>query len=483
MPGVVVRTETQAGPSAALRAPSSQMFFAGITERGDTAKPVLVRGMADVNLLLGARVSYGSVWDQLKVYFDEGGLQAYVSRVVGPAATKGTLTLQDRAGSPINTVRIDAQNAGAWSSRLKVAVADGALVNTYRITVTLDDVVVEDKNNLATPADAVTAFKDSIYVRAVDLGSATAAPTNNPKVLAATALSAGTDDRASATDSTYVTALALFTKDLGDGAVAIPGRTTSTIWTGVNNHCKANNRIGILSAANGDNKSTLLGRTADLDSEYCGVFAPWIVVSDGGGGTRTISPEGYIGAVRARAHDQLGPWRVPAGAIAVANTVLDVQTRFIASDADDLDNGRINVIRFISNTVRNYGWRSMSSNEDDYAYLKDRDLLNFLVVESEKRLEEYVFQPIDRKGHLLANIAASITGLVDPISRAGGLYPMLNDNGQQVDPGYKVDTGNSVNTPLTLAANEVRARLSVRISPVGGLVSLTIVKTGVTSGL
>lgn len=483
MPGVVVRTETQAGPSAALRAQSSQFFIAGITERGDTSKAVLVRGMADVNLLLGDRVSYGAVWDQLKTYFDEGGLQAYVARVVGASATKGTLTLVDRAGSPLNTVRIDAQNAGAWSSRLKVQVQNGALTNSYRITITLDDVVVEDKNNLLTPAEAVTALKDSIYVRAVDLGSVTVAPNNNPAVLAATALSAGTDDRASATDSTYVSALALFTKDLGDGAVAIPSRTTSTIWTGINTHCVANNRIGLLSGANGDSKTTLLGRTSDLDSEYCGVFAPWIVVSDGGSGTRTISPEGYVAACRARAHDQVGAWRVPAGQLALANTIIDVQTRFTETDANDLDAGRISIIRFIASTVRLYGWRSMSTDEDNYAYLHNRDLLNNLVVESEKRLEEFVFQPIDRKGHLLAQMAASITGLVDPISRSGGLYPLYSTNGQQVDPGYKVDTGSSVNTDLTLSMNQVNARLSVRITPVGGLVTLTIVKTGITSGL
>lgn len=483
MPGVVVRTETQAGPSAALRAQSSQFFVAGITERGDTVKPVLVRGMADVNLLLGARVSYGAVWDQLKTYFDEGGLQAYVSRVIGPAATKGTLTLVDRAGSPLNTVRIDAQNAGAWSSRLKVAVADGSLDDSFKVTVTLDDVIVEEKNNLLSPAEAVNAFKDSTYIRAVDLGSATVAPNNNPAVAAATALSAGGDDRASATDSTFTAALARFTADLGDGAVSIPGKSTSTVWTGINTHCEAHNRIGILAAGSADSKATLLSRTSDLDSEYCGVFAPWIVVSDGGSGNRTISPEGYVAACRARAHDQVGPWRVPAGQIAVANTVMDVQTRFTDTDADELDAGRINIIRFIANTVRLYGWRSLSSDEAAYAYLKDRDLLNNLVVESEKRLEEYVFSPIDRKGHLLAAIAASITGLVDPISRLGGLYPMVNSSGQQTDPGYKVDTGTSVNTELTLAANEVRARLSVRIAPAGGLVSLTIVKVGITSGL
>lgn len=483
MPGVIVRTETQPNASASLRSPSSQLFIVGLTERGSTTAPILVRGMADVDALLGDRVSYGAVWDQLKVFFDEGGLQAYVGRVVGSGATKGTLTLQDRAGSPVNTLRIDAANAGAWSSRIKVSVENGSLANTFKISVFLDNVLVEYKSNLAAPADAVIAFKDSVFIRAVDLGSATAAPNNNPAVLAATVLSTGTDDRASLTDSNYVTGLNLFTKDLGDGSVAIPSRTTTAIWTGINTHCIANNRIGLLSSASGDNKATLLGRTNEVNSEYCGVFAPWIVVSDGGSGTRTISPEGYVAACRAKAVDQVGPWRIPAGQIAIASTVLDVQTRFSETDSNDLDAGRINVIRYIAGSPRLYGWRSLSSDELNYWFLKDRDLLNYLVTESAKRLEEFVFQPIDRKGHLLSSVNSAIVGLVDPISRAGGLYSLENADGQQIDPGYKVDTGSSVNTDTTLANNEVRALLSVRISPAGGLISLTIVKAGTTSGL
>lgn len=484
MPGVVVRTETQPSLAAALRAQSSQFFIVGLTERGSTSKPVLVRGMADVTNLLGERVSYGAVYDQLKVFFDEGGLQAYVGRVVGPAATVGTLSLNDRdSGGAEPTLRVDAANPGSWSTQVKVQVADGSLTNTFRIIITLNDVVVEDKTNLATPAEAVDAFKDSPYVRLTNLASTNTPPSNNPAVLVATALSAGSDDRASVTDTHYINTLALFTKDLGDGAVAIPSRTTTAIWTGINTHCIANNRIGLLSAAQGDSSSTLLSRNDEVDSEYCGIFAPWITVPDGGTGTRIISPEGYVAAMRARAHDQVGPWRVPAGEIAVANTVVDVQTRFTETQANDLDAGRINIIRFIANTVRLYGWRSQSSNVAEYSLLKDRDLLNYLVVESEKRLEAFVFQTIDRKGHLLAAVNASLVGLVDPISQAGGLYPLFNQNGQQVDPGYKVDTSSAVNSETTLANNEVRARLLVRISPAGALVSLTIVKVGVLSGL
>lgn len=484
MPGVVVTTQTQIGPSAALRAQSGQLFLVGLTERGATDAPVLVRGMADVENLLGGRVTYGSVWDQLKTFFDEGGLQAYVARIVGPAASKGTLQLTDRAGVPLPTIRVDAQNAGSWSTQLTVQVMDGSLANTFRIIVRLNGVVVEDKTNLADPATAVLAFTNSPYVRLTNLGSVTLAPNNNPAVLAATALSAGNDDRAAITSAHYVTGLSLFGPDLGDGAVAIPGQNVNAVWIGIRDHCQVNNRVGLLAAALGDSKATLLTRAAEIDSEFCGLFAPWITVPDGAGGTRIISPEGYVAACRARAHEGRGPWAIPAGKIAVANTVVDVNQKFTEADANDLDNGRVNVIRTIAGTIRLYGWRSMSSDVGNYWFLKDRDLLNYLVVESEKRLEDYVFQTIDTKGHLQSQIAASLIGLVQPISDAGGLYPMVDPlTSITIDPGYKVETGATVNTPQTLANNEVRARLSVRVSPAGGLVSLTIVKVGVLSGL
>lgn len=485
MPGVKVQTQTQVGPSAALSAQSGQFFLVGLTERGSTTTPTLIRGMADVAAQLGVRVSYGAVWDQLKTFFDEGGEQAYVARVVGSAATVGSLTLVDRAGSPLNTVRVDAANEGSWSTQLKIQVTNGSIANTYRIIVLLNDVVVQDVTNLPTPAAAVSAFQTSPYIRCVDLGSATAAPNNNPAALAATALSAGSDDRASVITADYTAALAQFTNDLGDGAVAIPGQTANGIWTAIRDHCvNSKRRLGLLSAAMAADKTALLGRVPEIDSEYCGLFAPWIVIPDGAGSTRTISPEGYVAACRARAHEATGPWRVPAGLIASANTVSDLNLTFSEADANELDAGKVSVIRRISGTIRLYGWRSLSSDVDNYWFLKDRDLLNNIVVSSEGLLEQYVFLPIDAKGQLLSSINATLVGLVDPIAQKGGLYPRIDQaTGQMLDPGYKVDTGNSVNTPATLAGNEVRAIVYVRISPAGGLINLTIVKVGVLAGM
>ena len=94
-----------------------------------------------------------------------------------------------------------------------------------------------------------------------------------------------------------------------------------------------------------------------------------------------------------------------------------------------------------------------------------------------------MFAPVDGKGQLLATINGVLVGIVEPIRQAGGLYEYTDaESGETIDPGYLVETGPEVNSAASLAQNEIRARLSVRVSPVGALISLTIVKVGILSG-
>jgi phage tail sheath protein FI len=483
MPGVVVTTSTKSGPVASLRAPGSRFFAVGLLERGDVVSPILLKGKSDIATYLGDRPSFGALYDQLKVYFEEGGLEAYVVRVVGPSATTGTLSLNDRAGSPIATLRVDAANPGAWSSRLKVQVLDGFVTNTFRIIVTLDGNSVEDVNNIPDPATAVSRFATSPYVRISNLGSATVAPNNNPAVLAATALSAGSDDRANVITSGYTGALDKFVPELGDGAVAIPGQTGATIWTALVDHCTANRRIALLAAVLNETDSNLKTASAGFNTEFAGLFAPWVIISDGAYGTRSISPEGFVAAARAKAHDQEGPWRAPGGEISASTTLLGLTQEFGASAANSLDAAKVSVLRKIKGNVRLYGWRSLSNDFSNYSYLKDRDFLNRLVVMSEDVLEKYVMKTIDGKGQLLSNINAELIGMVDPFTALGGLYAIYNEKGDMVDPGYLVNVGPEINTRASLAQNKVQAILSVRISPTAGLITLNIVKVNVLAGL
>lgn len=484
MPGVVVTTATRSGPSSDLRATSGQYFVAGVAERGSVSGPILLRSMTDYYHLMGNRVSYGFLHDDLQMFFEEGGSQAYVARVVGPGATLGTLTINDRAAvTPLPTLRIDAANPGAWSASVEVEVTDGTNPGTFRIQIYLDGELTESYNNLATPADAVTRLVNSALVRATNLGSTSAAPTNIPANQARTPLSAGTDDRASVTATTLVGALSRFDVSLGDGAVSIPGIGVA-VHSGLVDHAEANNRIALLTAARGETISNLtVDIAANIDSEYAGLFAPYVLVPDGTGGTRPVSPEGYVAAVRNRAHEEAGPWRAPGGEISVARFVVGIDESYNRDAGDQLDAARVNAIRLIGNTIRLYGWRSLSHDEANYAMLTGRDVLNRVVNAAEQVLERYVFQTIDGRGRLQAEIAGELIGIAEPMRGAGGLFERLDANNQVIDPGYSVDTGNSVNTPASLANNEIRARLALRVSPVGALVSLTIVKVGFTASV
>lgn len=477
MPGVTVRTATRSGPVNPTVPASGRYFVVGQFDRGRTDVPQLVRSLAELEVLYGSRVSYGSAYDDLRTYFEEGGTEAIVLRVVGPAATKGTHTFQNGAGTPANTLKVDAISAGAWSTGVTVTIADGTLADTVKVTVDGPlDGDTETYDNLATNAAIVQALTRSRYVRASDLGQGLPAPDDS-------ALSAGADDRASITASHMTGALDLFGPEWGAGAVAIPGYTSALVGAGLMAHAKAERRLAILAAAVGASDADYLAAADAIignDGEYGGLFGPWVQVPLGGGATKLISPEGYVAAMRARAHREVGPWRAPAGQIAVARFVTGLERELTRAQGDTLDEGHVSAIRTIAGTTRLYGWRSLSSDEENYALLTGRDVLNTVAYEAERRLERYVFETIDGKGQLLASVAGELVGLLDPMRAAGGLYERFVD-GQRVDPGYSVDVGPTVNTEAVLAANTVAAVVALRVSPVGTLIDLTIVKAGLTA--
>lgn len=485
--GVVVETTSRPAPSDIVSSPGAGYFVAGITERGDIAAPVEIRSLADYVDRLGNRVAYGALYDDLSVFFAEGGTRAHVARIVGGAATKGTLTLNDRAGAPVATLRLDATSVGAWSTRVKVAVADGAVANTFSISVLLDDAVVELYPNLATPADAVSALGQSRYVRAVNLASATVAPANNPAVAAAAPLSAGTDDRGAIVAADYVTGLARFGPELGPGIVAVPGQTAANVGAGLIAHAKARSRLAILAPAVAQTptqaKTATVAFLGSLGSEHAGVAYPWVQIDDGAGSVRTISPEGYVAAVRARAHRQAGPWRAPAGQIARARMVVNAERVLTRAEIDDLNDNQVIPVAVIAGAVELYGWRSLSLDLRNFRLLTGRDTMNEVAALGAARLEPYVFGTVDSRGHFQEELAAELRAILEPMQSAGGLYERVDEAGAVLSPAYSIDTSAAVNTDEVLAADEVRVDVALRVSPTGELIRLRITKVAFDSAL
>lgn len=455
-------------------------FVTGLAQRGDTVNPIIIRSSVEARALLGDRVTFGALADQIDAFFGEAGENSgrvIAARVVGPAATVGLLNLVDRAAVPVNTLRINAKDAGTWSSGITVQVLDGTAANTFTLVVRYGE-DVETFADLASPAAAVTALTASSYVRGQDLASATAAPNNNPVVLAATALSAGTDDRAAVTATDLVNALGRFGKDLGPGLVAIPGQPHSTVATGLAAHARTHGRIAVTSPALGTTPTQAgtaaraLRTTAGAD--YLGFVYLWQQVPDGAGGTRLISPEGVVAGLRARLNRT---WAAPAGEAGITRYSLGAERTLTAEEINTLDDDAVTTFRQVLGGVRLYGWRSLSLNTADFRNLSTRDYLNALAFRARRALERFAHTVIDGKRQLFQQVDNELIALVAADAAEGALFAGAND------PGYKVDTGPGVNTPQSIAAGEIRAVLAVRQSPVGSLVRLTIRKVQLTAAL
>lgn len=497
MPGVDVITKTITGPAARAAGEGARYFVPGITERGPTDEAILVRSLAEFEFHFGSRVSYGALHDDLAIYFGEGGQEAAVARVVGATPVVATLTLNDRAGSPLATVRIDAKSAGSWGNALTVAVADGTLTNSVTVTISGvpdgDDEVFRDIGVIAGVVD-ITDIVDKInagsrWVKATNLGSATAAPLNRPAVSAAAPLVGGDDNRATVTGATYTTtADARFGPDLGDGAIAVPGQPSSAVGAALLAHARDRNRIAILTTAAGQTptgaKSAAADLVGDVGSEFAGLFYPWVVMDAGGNQTRTVAPTGFVAAARARAILEAGPWRAGAGLISQARYIIGLERELTRTEGDDLDNNNVSAIRTIARTVRVYGWRSLSRDAANYAILTGRDVLNRLVTLALEAMEAYTFRNVDGRRHLFSEVEGELIGLVKPMADAGGLYARFDEaTGELIDPGYRVDTSPAVNTLASIQAGYIKAVLGARVSPTGTIVEITIAKAQLTAAL
>ena len=318
------------------------------------------------------------------------------------------------------------------------------------------------------------------------------ASTAIPAAVSGGLFTSGSDGTAAAA-SDVITALALFDYDLGAGAVAAPGWTTTAMWEGLRDHAIANRRIALCGFQVGTSATAAItaaddywgtDSTSKTKGSYMAFYWPSVKVPDGFGGTRDQTPEAFVAACRSRAHRQSGAWRAGAGEVAAARYVTGLYEDVSRSTADTLDANRVNAIRFIGGSIRVYGARSISADETNWRYITYRDTLNFITQQAESVLEPLVFSPIDGRGNLFGRVEALLTGVMEPIRAAGGVYEGFNPNtGGQVDKGFSIACS-SVNNPTTNLANGiVTATIGARVSPVADRINVTITKSAVNAAV
>lgn len=443
-------------------------FVIGLAEKGPTA-PALVRNMSEFELNFGTRVSYGTLYDIIDAYFKEGGTRAYVSRVVGAAAVKSSLIMNDNAGTPAPTVKVSAVNAGVWGDALRVAVTGTAGVSVKLVVSLADGTLLETSPAFTSRADMI-AWAGSQYVTVTAQGSSVLLP----NILAATALAGGSDDRAAIVDATYTAALAMFGKALGSGQIAIPGINSLTIQAALLTHAYNFNRVALIDAPDSTTASTLTSAAsalrADVNARYGAMFGPKVTIPGLiPGTTREMWATVIVAALMARLKD---PSDAAAGVKGESRLALGVKYEYTDTERETLNTGSVNILRPLYGAVRNYGYRSLANPDTlpGWTQFSAARTVMGIKSQSEEIAERHVFAKIDGKGIEFSTLNGELSAMLSAFYRANALY------GDTPEEAFLVDTGPTVNTPTSIIDGQIKANLFLRVSPFGEIVNLQIIK-------
>jgi len=475
-PGVLI-TSRSAPPPRGISSDTGVWFVVGTAEKGSLASAQLVRNMTEFQLYYGTRQTYSLLWDSLETYFREGGTEAYVARVTGPSATVAGRNLLDSGAG--NSLRVDAKNAGVWGNSLSVAVVAGT-PSGYVLVVTHSTLGEVDRSpTLVTQADAINWSRNSAWINVSLPTSPTALA---PAVAAAAALSAGADDNTNTTDTARQTALGFFTGNLGPGQVSIPGNVTTANRTALIAHARTYNRLALLDVTDTPTRSALVTEANSLQGdEYGALFGPWIVVPGlVPNTTRTVPPTALAAALMARSDSTNSPNVPAAGDNGLARWAFDLtQPPWTETDRDLLNSAGVNLFRDFNDGVRLYGFRSLANPAVDVSWLNlaNQRLRMEITAEARNVAKSFLFSQIDGKGLKIAEFDGALTGLLSKYYAEGALY------GNTSDEAFSIDVGSSVNTPTTIANNELHAVLSLRMSPMAELVQIEIVKVPITQSV
>lgn len=482
-PGVNVTTRDNAPPSSAP-VDVGTGFLVGVTESGPQAPSSLdlVQNLdeyvARYNPTERAFTAGQSAYDAAELFYAEGGNRLYVGRVTGPAAVSAT--------AAIGTAWVaTASSPGSWGNDLTVVIrtpADDSNIQASHVRVRIaNDALTEihdESHDLATVAEGISWATTSDFV-VLTAGTVNALP-----AAMTVPLLTGADDIAGITNAEWEEAAESLSTDLGPGILFAPGATTDALHVIMADQALARGRIYFADGANTATVSTLLTSARNnIDasgsrSRFTGLFVPWLIVAGIGGTTKVVAPSGAVAGLFCRnMAGGLSANQPAAGEKGRLRTALDLTQHWTDAERETLNLGGVNVIRDIYGVRKVYGWRTTADaiNDPRWINLGNSVLHRQIVALAGVVGERFVFRQIDGQGTLFGEFAGALIGeICMPMYQGGSLY------GSTPGEAFKVDTGPSINTTATIANNELRAVMSVKMSPFGEQVNIEVVKYLVT---
>jgi len=425
---------------------ASRGAFVGKFAKGPTTSPVLVTSWYEfVKTFGGLSDSFPATW-ALYTFFANGGRQVYVKRVVGTGAASATVTLRDRAATPVSTLTLTAANAGAWGNDLKAEVT-AASATTFNLIISDASGVVEQHNDLSmssTSSRYVVSYvnSSSSYVLVTDLPINSPILINNADAAYAFASGGTTQDRAAAV--LLQGDVASYAEARGDAfAIVDPpaGLTAAEAIT-----YAADVKAAFAASGDGGNTAT---------------YYPWVAVPDqlsaATAATRILPPGPAAMGKFLDTDATRGVFKTPAGFATKVASAVALERSLTNAELDSLNvaSAPVNAIRNVPGAgIVIMGGRTMNNTPGD-RYINVRRSMIFLKKELTDRSAFAVFE--NNSERLWNQIRTALGNFLRDYWSQGGL------RGSTPAQAFYVKCDSSNNSPAQILSGRVNIEIGVAV--------------------
>lgn len=444
--------------------------FVGAASRGSTSVPTLLNSWTDfVKTYGGLDDAFPLTWAAYS-FFANGGRQLYVQRLVGAGAVKATLTLQDAAATPVNTLRVDAIDAGAWGNDISVSVTAGGTAVRFNILVYYKGSIVERFDDLSiTTTDSRYVLSmingTSAYITIANLNSNSATP--YPRPTTATALATGANGAALGAADYVFTSFDPIDNPLvfnvPDAAYLNDGNST-TVANNLISYCETRGDcFAVIDSPSGKTVAQAKTYSAALSSTkgQSAMYFPWLVMGDvlksAPGATRLQAPGAAMVGQFLATDASRGVFKAPAGygnrvALAVAT-----ERQLTNAELDTLNTGTapVNAIRQVPGAgIIVMGARTLNNTTGD-RYINVRRSLIYVKKELERLSAFAIFENNDER--LWAQLRTTLGTFLRDYWQSGGL------RGATTSQAYYVKCDSTTNTSADILNGTVNIEVGVAI--------------------
>jgi hypothetical protein len=492
---VIVEEEPRVRSVAAL--PTAVLGAVGITERGPVGKATLVTSFEEFVETFGGFTPNSDLALAAQGFFENGGQILWVVRTVhytdintpaSKTSAAATLTLKDRAATPLDTLKVDAKWDGAYANdiRIAIATATSGAANEFNLSVEDNGLLVEVFPNLSMDptkenyVETVINHPDrgSKLIKVEDLDSATVPPDDTPATGTFGPLTGGSDGLMGLDDADFIGSAAGKTgiraldcvQDLS--LLIVPGRATSAVHNAMISYCEAARDKQCFAILDPPANQSATGIVAYVEttaallnlSEFAAIYWPRVKVLNpsravfGNVTDLTVPPSGHIAGVYARVDSSRpgGVYVPPAG---IENGrlfgVIGFETDDVLEEAkrDLVFPKRINPLTAFPGAPRHIdGARTLKGNGNFPTVAERRGVI---FIEQSLKLGLLFAKHQNNTESLRATLARTVTAFL--------LIQLKNGAFSSNDPkkAFFVDFGEALNPPSVVFSGQVVGRIGL----------------------